>query len=228
MSEYGQFCPVAKAAEVFAERWTPLVLRELLSGCTRFSEIQRGVPLMSPSLLTRRLKELEDAGIVERHRPKGSGGHYEYRLTQAGEELRPVVMALGEWGMRWTDSRLSLADYDPSILLWDMRRRIRHRELPDRRVVIQFSFPDSPRGKGEYWLVIEGLDVDLCLSDPGFEPDLYAAGPVRTWAQVWLGKRPLKSAIAAGEIEVSGVPGLVRRFDRLFELSVFAERARSA
>jgi DNA-binding HxlR family transcriptional regulator len=226
VTSYGQFCPVAKAAEVFAERWTPLVLRELLSGCTRFSEIQRGVPLMSPSLLARRLRELEEAGIVERHR-RGPRG-YEYSLTGAGEELRPVVLALGDWGMRWTDSRLRLADFDPSILIWDMRRRIRHDELPEGRTVIHFTFPDAPRGKHEYWLLIERGDAEVCLTDPGFEVAVHAEGRVRAFADAWLGRRGWTQLIAANEIQLDGDRALVKRFQHWFELSVFAGRARSA
>lgn len=219
MTGYGQFCPIAKAAEVVAERWTPLVLRELLCGSSRYSEIRRGVPLMSPSLLSKRLQELEAAGIVEKRR---AGRVSEYRLTASGEDLRPVIMALGDWGTRWTDGRLALADYDPSVLLWDMRRRVRHEQLPAGRVVIHFNFPDGPPGKHEFWLVLEDGDADVCLNDPGFDPDIHAISRVRLLADVWLGKRRMADVIRSGELELIGPRPLVRQFDQWFSLSVFA------
>lgn len=178
---------------------------------------------MSPSLLTKRLQELESAGIITRDRRNGRTP--EYRLTAAGEELRPVVMALGEWGNRWTDGRLEKADYDPGVLMWDIRRRIRHDELPGPRTVIQFSFPDGPRGKQEFWLIVEKGEADICLADPGFEPDIHAISPVRAFAEVWLGKRSMADAVRTGAIQLHGARTAVRHFDRWFELSIFAGSA---
>ena len=175
MKGYGQFCPVAKAAEIVAERWTPLVLRELVCGSHRFSHLHRGVPLMSRTLLAQRLGQLEDAGIIRSAaRTKGRGR--EYFLTPAGEELRPVIERLGEWGQRWARSKVSADDLDAGLLMWDIHRRVNTDRLPDRRVVVQFDFravPKTVRRPPTYWLILERRDVDLCLKDPGFEIDLF-------------------------------------------------------
>lgn len=174
MYRYGQFCPIAVACEVFAERWTPLVRRELAAGSRRFNELQRGVPLMSRTLLAQRLRELEAAGLVERV-PKPNGHGFEYRLRPAGEELKPIILQLGEWGRRWVYTRVSREDLDPGLLMWDMHRRIHTDALPERRVVVQFEFLGLPRGsKGakHWWLVLERPDVELCLKDPGYAVDL--------------------------------------------------------
>jgi DNA-binding HxlR family transcriptional regulator len=144
MGGYRQFCPVAKAAEIVAERWTPLVLRELLCGSRRFADLHRGVPLMSRALLTQRLRQLEDAGIVQ-STPKARGRGREYALTQAGRELRPVIEQLGEWGQRWARSQLGREDLDPGLLIWDIHRRVNLDRLPERRVVVRFDFGGVPR-----------------------------------------------------------------------------------
>jgi DNA-binding HxlR family transcriptional regulator len=179
MSGYGQFCPVAKASEVLAERWTPLVVRELLCGSHRFNELQRGVPLMSRSLLVKRLRDLELAGVIER-RPSGDGRGSEYHLTEAGEELRPIIMGLGAWGQRWARSDLSRADLDPRLLMWDMQRNIDTDALPSRRVVVRFRFTDAAPGLPRVtWLILDRDQVDVCYKDPGFEIDLVVAGRLR-------------------------------------------------
>src|SRR6185295_17346767 len=153
MLDYGQFCPVARAAEIFGERWTPLVVRELLCGSTHFNDIRRGVPRMSATLLTQRLRKLEEVGVLLRVR--GEDG-WEYRLTPAGEELRPIVLAIGHWGARWIGSRLQRDQLDAGFLMWDIRRFARMDRFPrDRRVVIHFRFTDAPRGEMAWWLVVE-------------------------------------------------------------------------
>src|SRR5690606_37682042 len=150
LGSYGQFCPVAMAAEVICSRWTMLVLRELLCGSTRFNDLRRGVPLMSPTLLSKRLKELEKAGVIMAV-PSVQSGVSEYRLTAAGEDLRPVVMSLGFWGQRWVEYSLSLKNLDPSLLMWDMRRRLDPTPLPPRRCTINFLFPEIPSAKRSWW-----------------------------------------------------------------------------
>src|SRR5262245_52834515 len=162
-ASYGQFCPVAMAAEIVCSRWTALVVRELLCGTTRFNELRRGVPLMSPSLLSKRLKELEEVGVIVTA-PTRQPGVMEYRLTQAGEDLRPVVMALGFWGQRWVDSSVSLKNLDPSLLMWDMRRWLDPKPMPKRRCTVNFLYPDVSAGKRSWWLVVDvtgGGKVDL-------------------------------------------------------------------
>ena len=227
MYRYGQFCPIAAACEVFAERWTPLVLRELLSGSHHFNELQRGVPLMSRTLLAQRLRELEGAGIVERV-PKPAGRGFEYRLSRAGEELRPIIMQLGEWGRQWVYRHVSKDDLDPSLLMWDMRRRINIEALPERRVVVQFEFsglPRGTRGMKHWWLVLERPEVELCLKDPGHEVDLLVRADLFALTRVWMGQLKLPDAVRQGLIALQGAPALAKAFPGWLKLSVFAQPA---
>lgn len=218
---YGQFCPVAQAAEIVAERWTPLLLRELLCGSRRFNDLRKGVPLMSPSLLSQRLKELEWAGIVER-KPAEQGKGNEYFLTEAGEELRPVVEHLGMWGLRWAHQKVRREDLDPGLLMWDVRRRIQTGGLPGDRTVIEFFLSGVPGSKSTWWLVIKQEDVDLCLKFPGYEIDLYVESHIRTMTDVWLGVFDLNEAVRMGKIKLDGSQEMVRSFPDWFGLSIFA------
>jgi DNA-binding HxlR family transcriptional regulator len=168
-SSYNQFCPVAMAAEILGARWTLVLLRELVVGSTRFNDLRRGVPRMSPALLSKRLKDLETAGIVARSPVVGEPGVFEYRLTEAGRELKPVVEAIGCWGQRWIDIEASLEKLDPNLLMWDMRRNIDPKPMPQCRNTIQVIFTDLPQTRRNWWLVVEpGQEVDLCSVDPGF------------------------------------------------------------
>ena len=220
-SEYGQFCPVAKAAEILGERWTPLVLRELICGSTRFSELRRGVPLMSPSLLSKRLKTLERAGVIERRSEAQSGG-VEYRLTEAGEELRPVIEQLGVWGKRWTRSGLESGDLDPGLLMWDIHRRVDIGKVPAGRTVVAFELLDVFNSMRRWWLVLDPGGVDLCLKDPGYPVDLKVKTGLRTLTAVWNGDLALKSATASGKLVLDGPRRLVRAFPSWLKLSLFA------
>lgn len=185
---YKQFCPVSMAAEVICTRWTMVLLRELVAGSTRFNDLRRGVPKMSPTLLSKRLKDLEEAGVVERRPVKGEPGVLEYHLTPAGRDLRAVVEAVGLWGQKWVESSLSLKNLDPSLLMWDMRRNLNPAPLPRRRTVIQFLYPELPASKKLWWLVVEPHgEVDLCWSDPGFDVDLYVTTDLRTMTAIWMG-----------------------------------------
>src|SRR5580700_5250778 len=174
-ASYGQFCPVAMAAEIFCTRWTALVMRELLCGSQRFNDIRRGVPRMSATLLSKRLKELERAGLI-----KTRNGGSEYRLTAAGEDMREVVMTLGFWGQRWVETKQSLKNLDPSLLMWDMRRHLNPTPMPPRRCTIQFHYPDLAAAKRDWWMIVDGRAVDLCWINPGFEVDLYVEAPLQT------------------------------------------------
>lgn len=220
MKGYGQFCPVAKAAEIVAERWTPLVLRELICGSTRFSELRRGVPLMSPSLLTQRLRELGDAGILER---KGEGRTSEYLLTEAGRELEPIIIALGHWGKRWVGDQLGAQDYDPSLLMWDLRRRIDAEYLPaERRIVVQFDFTGTKPSMRRWWLVAYQGDMDLCFKDPGHEVTLYLSGHIRALTDVWQGRISMNQALRTGSLTLEGPRQIAADFRRSLKLSMFA------
>jgi DNA-binding HxlR family transcriptional regulator len=206
---YRQFCPVALGAEVFAERWTPLILRELLVGSRRFSELRRGLPRISRNLLTQRLASLERTGLIKRQ-PRANGRGFDYSLTQAGEELRPVVVALGTWGYKWAATELRPDNLDAGLLMWFLRRRVRVENLPERHAVIRFDFrAEGPRsfwleGQQSFWLILERPVVDLCLSDPGFEVDLTVNADVAELTRVYLGHISLMQAIRQGSVEVVG------------------------
>ena len=221
MSGYGQFCPIAKAAEIIAERWTPLVLRELICGSRRFNDLRRGVPLMSSSLLSQRLKCLRDAGIVEQ-RPASAGRGFEYHLTEAGRELEPLIMLMGEWGARWVRSQLDREDLDVTLLMWDMHRRVRPECFPARRVVVAFEFTDVPQNRRRWWLVSEGDQADLCVTDPGHEVDLSLFADLRTMTAIWTGDLGVESALASGSLEAHGPADLRRRLRDWLGLSAFA------
>jgi DNA-binding HxlR family transcriptional regulator len=208
MAGYGQFCPVSKTSEVLCERWMPLIVRELLCGSRRFGEIQRGVPVISPTLLTKRLRQLEGAGVIERV----AGGHgHEYVPTEAGWELYPIIEAMGTWGQRWARSRYTPDELDPSLLMWDMRRMLRPGGLAPSRTVIEFRFSRAPVGRSAYWLVVDDA-IDLCLVDPGHPVDLCVRADLRALTEVWMGDRTMRDAIAAGAIELKGSPRLAGRF----------------
>lgn len=224
-ASYGQFCPVAMAAEIVCSRWTALVLRELLCGTTRFNDLRRGVPLMSPSLLSKRLKELEGAGVVVTS-PTKQQGVMEYRLTQAGEDLRPVIMSLGFWGQRWVDSSVSLKNLDPSLLMWDMRRWLDPKPLPKRRCVVHFLFPEVKPARRSWWLVIDvrgGGKVDLCSTNPGFEVDLYVSSALRTMTAIWMGMTTVAKEVEAGRVELIGDADIARSMQKWLGLSPFAK-----
>lgn len=185
---YNQFCPLAMAAEILCTRWTMLLMRELIAGSTRFNDLRRGVPRMSPTLLSQRLKTLEEAGIVERRAVPSQHGVFEYHLSEAGRDLRDVVIAMGMWGQKWVESSVSLKNLDPSLLMWDMRRNLNPDPLPRRRVVIQFLYHDLPPARRDWWLVIEpDGNVDLCSADPGFDIDLHLSTDLRTMTAIWMG-----------------------------------------
>lgn len=220
MSSYGQFCPVALASDLLTRRWTPLVIRELLSGSTRFNEVRRGVPKMSPSLLSRRLDELVDAGVIERIR---KGDHDEYRLTRAGRELMPIIEAMGVWGKRWISGDLAGQGLDSDLLMWDVRRRIDTAAAPQGRTIVRFTFEDRPPKHRDYWIVIHSdRDVDLCWKDPGYPVDLAVDTDLRTMTDVWMGLIPFAEALRRREVSLKGPPALRRSFPKWLGFSLFA------
>ncbi|KJS11708.1 MAG: HxlR family transcriptional regulator [Hoeflea sp. BRH_c9] len=220
---YKQFCPVAMAAEVLCTRWTMVLMRELVAGTTRFNDLRRGVPKMSPALLSTRLKELEMAGVVERIPLKSEKDVFEYHLTDAGKDLRPVVEAIGLWGQKWVESSLSLKNLDPSLLMWDMRRNLDPSPLPSIRTVVQFLYSDLPATKSHWWLVIEpGGEVDLCWSDPGFEIDLYVTTDLRTMTAIWMGLGTIESE--RDKMELLGEKKITETMQIWLGLSPFAKQ----
>jgi DNA-binding HxlR family transcriptional regulator len=223
-STYNQFCPVAMAAEILGSRWTLVLLRELVAGSTRFNELRRGVPRMSPALLSKRLKDLEAAGIVTRSRVSGQADVSEYRLTDAGRELKPVINAVGEWGQRWIDSEASLENLDPNLLMWDIRRNIDPAPMPRNRNTIQFIFADLPKARRNWWLVVEATHgIDLCSVDPGFDVDLYLSTDLRTMTEIWMGYTTFTRAKQAEKLMVTGNRQLATTLASWLTLSPFAK-----
>jgi DNA-binding HxlR family transcriptional regulator len=217
-SSYHQFCPVAKAMELLDERWTMLIVRELISGSQHFNDLRRGVPRMSPTLLSKRLHQLVRAGIVNR---QADGNQVRYALTQAGQELRPVVEALGAWGVRWI-GELGDEDLDPKLLLWDMHRNVDHDAVPAGNTVIQFTFPDAPTKVRHWWLVIAPGQADVCDTDPGYPAALTVTASLRHMVQIWNGDLGWPQALRSGTVQINGPQPLRQAMPRWFKLSPFA------
>ena len=218
MTGYGQFCPIAKTMEVLDERWTVLIIRELLAGSHHFNELRRGVPKMSPALLSKRLRSLQRAGIVMR---LGDGNRVRYELTPGGKELGPVVMALGEWGIRWR-TQLGDEDLDPHLLMWDVHRSLDLDAMPDGRTVLRFLFPDVERTTREWWIVVQGTDVDLCDFDPGHDVSVSAESSLRTMVDIWRGELAWQPALRAGDLTLEGPQAVRRALPHWLKLSAFA------
>jgi DNA-binding HxlR family transcriptional regulator len=221
MKTYGQFCPIAIAAEIFAERWTPLIVRELLCGSTRFSEIERGLPRVSKSVLAQRLRALETAGVIERW-PVAVGRGSEYGLTPAGRELGELVLLLGDWGKQWGNVEIGPHNVDPELLMWDMHRRIHVERLPDRRVVVQVELTGARRQSA--WLVLERPEPSVCLTDPGFEIDLWLTADTVALHRIWVGQLAFATALRDELIVLDGPAPLRRAFPDWLALGIYAWR----
>jgi len=210
---YGQFCPIAKAAEVICDRWTPLVLRELMVGARHFNEIAAGVPLMSRTLLAQRLRELEDAKVLARA-PKRGGRGSEYALTEAGEAIRPIIEGLGMWSMRWGGADIKLGDLDDKFFPLGLRRILRLTVLGSRNLVLRLDFrglKGSKVAQRSWWLVTTADDVDVCFKDPGYEVDATISADLSTYVRVLLGREPLASALRSGALRFDGPREIVRK-----------------
>ncbi len=217
-SLYGQFCPLAMASEVLSNRWTMLIIRELLDGSTTFNDISRGVPTMSRNLLSRRLKELEAAGTVScRAARRGLKGSY--RLTPAGEALGAVVKSMASWGQEWIDVEPSVHQIDARFLMWDIRRNVK--PLPDLpvRFTVRFFFPDAEEALREHWLVFENSEVDLCHFDPGYQVDVEIEADLRTMTMVWMGWEDFAKAQRDERLQIRGDRQFVKRAKEWLGLS---------
>ena len=225
---YNQFCPVAMAAEILCTRWTMVLLRELVHGSTRFNELRRGVPRMSPALLSKRLKDLEAAGVVARSPAPGEPDAHEYRLTAAGKDLGRVVETVGAWGQKWVTTQSSLTNLDVNLLMWDMRRNVNPDPMPRRRCTIQFIYSDLPEARRNWWLLVQPAEgVDLCSVDPGFDVDLYVVTDLRTMTEIWMGYTPVARAKAEGRMVVTGSRELEASLQSWLGLSPFARYERA-
>jgi len=219
---YRQFCPVAMAAEILCNRWTVVLLREFIAGSSRFNELRRGLPRISPALLAQRLRDLEAAGVITRRETESSVP--EYALTESGRELEPLVVAFGTWGQRWIESELSLQNLDVQLLMWDMRRNFDPTPLPKRRSVIQFKYSDAPQNQRVWWLLVRhDGEIDLCSVDPGFDVDLFVSCRLRTMTEIWLGYTTVRAAIAAKTLVLVGDRGLQSNMHAWLGLSPFAK-----
>jgi DNA-binding HxlR family transcriptional regulator len=220
---YHQFCPIAKAAELIEPRWTLLLLSEMWSGSTHFNEIRRGVPGMSPTLMSKRLKQLEENGLVSRS-INVQTGEITYLTTGIADELAPIVKELGRWAHRNVDAEVTLEHLDARLLMWNMRRKVNTTALPKRkRSVIEFTYPELPREERSYWLVSKpGAPVDLCLIDPGYDVDLYITAELKAMTAAWMGLSGLKAEIDRGAISLIGDPEIAARIDAWMVRSSFA------
>ena len=229
MSESGhrQFCPLAMASDILCSRWTMMLLSELISGTTRFNDLRRGLPRMSPALLSKRLKDLEAAGVIERTRASDTE-LYEYALTDAGRAVEPIVDAMGDWGHRWVSTQATMAHLDVKLLMWNMRRKINPDPMPQRRSTIQIIYRDLPPQSRNWWLIVEpGNDVDLCSVEPGFDVDLYITTDLRTMTEIWMGYGPVTRAIEVGGLVLVGNRELEATFQTWLGASRYASMEKS-
>ena len=218
--EYGQFCPIAKATEIIGEKWTVLIIREALMGSTRYSEFQRGLSLISPTMLTKRLDSLVAHGLLMKKKIPAHRG-YEYFPTTSCKELLPIVRSLGDWGMRWARSNLTETDYDVELLMLYLQRSVVPEKLPGNESVIRFKFTDI-EDLSEWWLVVTGEQIDICVKDPGKEVDVYFTSTVKTMAGIWMGDTTYRRALADGALKIVGNSALTRNITAWMNLSVFA------
>ena len=215
---YGQYCPISRTLSLLGERWSLLIVRDLLAGTTRFNDLARGLPGLSRGLLAKRLRQLEAAGVVERLRGQ-------YLLTDAGRGLEPVVEALSSWGAQWTFGEPEPDELDASVLVWWMHTRLDTSELPGAHHVFHLRFTDDPQ---QFWIVVESGDPSVCLSDPGFDVDVTITSDLRALFQVWLGHLPLREATRSGRVQFSGPAPLTRRMPRVMQLSPLAPTVANA
>ncbi|MGV9710302.1 winged helix-turn-helix transcriptional regulator [Gordonia sp. NPDC003424] len=212
MSKYGQFCPVARSLEILGDRWTLLILREMLGGATHFNELERGLPGISRPLLAQRLRRLQHAQVIDK---RGGGTATEYVLTQAGVELQGVIGALTVWGEAWAFTEPKPDELDPVLLMWWLRGDVRRDRLPKERTVVQYDL-HTRRRRGTFWLVMTSADVSLCLTDPGYEIDLLVTADVTTMYKLWWGLISYDQARDECGVTVDGIPAMVRRYPDLF------------
>jgi DNA-binding HxlR family transcriptional regulator len=226
MDRYGQYCPIAKALEVVGDRWTLLIVRDLLSGTSHFNDLERGLPGISRGLLAGRLRRLQRMGVLERTVSDHGRSRSTYQLTQAGADLRPVIDALLVWGATWAFDAPAADDLDPLLLLWWMRGGVCAENLPEQRVVIQFDF-QGVRAE-TYWLVLTREDVSLCLTHPGFEIDMLITADLAAFFEVWLGRLPLHDALHDEQVVIDAIPALANAFPGWFRYSLAAPAVRAA
>jgi DNA-binding HxlR family transcriptional regulator len=218
--EFGQFCPIAKATEILGEKWTILILREVLMGSTRFNELQRGLSMISPAVLTKRLTTLSEYGLLIKRKLPGQKG-YEYLPTNASKELLPIFIELGHWGMRWTREHLSDIDFDVDFLMLYLQRSIQTDKLPGGSATIRFHFTDLER-QPDWWILVNGDTVDICTRDPGREVDVYFTCTVKCLSGIWMGESTYKKEVRSGTLKLVGHREMTRDVTRWMSDCMFA------
>lgn len=225
MSNYGQYCPIAQALEILGDRWTLLIIRDMLTGTTHFNDLERGLPGISRALLAQRLRQLQEAGIIEKQLHPAGRQTTEYHLTQAGMELQGIMNALLNWGSTWAFGDPSPEQLDPVLLMWWMRNRVQRDRLPGHRVVVQYHFHGTRFDT--FWLILTEADVTLCLTDPGYEIDVLVTADLATYFKLWVGRISYQEAIREYGVRVDGIPRLVRAFPHWFAWSLAAPEVRA-
>lgn len=218
---YNQFCPIAKAMDVLGEKWTLLLIRDLLCGSTRFNEFQRGLSRISPTLLTKRLNRLEQEGLVVKKHIPGQRG-YEYFPTQSCKELWPAMEQIGLWGMRWARDQMSEDDYDLQLLMLYLERSVQVDKLVGRETVIRFNFTDVAEYPN-WWIVVNEEETDVCIHDPGKEVDVYFTVRLPVMCQLWMGEISYRKAIAEKKLTLVGLPALTRNVQEWLKPSMWAD-----
>ena len=221
VTRYGQYCPITRSLEILGDRWTLLIVRDLLVGATHFNELSRGLPGMSRAILSKRLDLLERHGLVERD-PGGDG----YRPTQACRELHPIMFGLAEWGARWAFGEPRADELDPTVLMWWIRGGIDAAPFGERRVVLHVLLSESRRDR--FWLVITASDVSLCFTDPGHDIDIMLESSLSTLYELWEGRVELLTAVRDGRVTLTGQRELLQALPEALRLSPVAPYVRRA
>ncbi len=219
--EFGQFCPIAKATEIIGEKWTILILRELLIGSTRFNELQRGLSMISPAVLTKRLTTLADYELIMKRKLPGQKG-YEYLPTKACEELLPIFIDLGNWGMRWTRTHLTNQDFDADFLMLYLQRSIQPEMLPGKKSLLKFHFTDIKQ-QPDWWIIVNGTEVDICTIDPGQEVDVYFSSSIKCLSDIWMGETTYRKEINAGSLKLVGPTILTKDITKWMSNCMFSQ-----
>ena len=222
---YGQFCPIAKAAEIVAEKWSIIIIREVLAGSKTFNSLRKGIPLISPTLLSRRLVELEHSNIIKKLETGKQKPKYHYLPDTAAIDLGPILMQLGDWGNKWAVAKLEEEDYDPRLLMWDIHRGVDLSQFNNKeKYVVRFDYTGTHRTLSRWWLVISGKEVDVCLKDPGHEVKLYIKSHIKVMTDIWMGWLKLSKAKTEKQITFDGMNRDISFFQKWFKLNVFARR----
>ena len=226
MYQYGQYCPIAKAVEILGDRWTLLIVRDLLCGTNHFNELERGLPGISRGLLAGRLRRLEQMGLLEKRREGNSRQRTTYLLTEAGRQIQPIMDSLLTWGAHWAFGEPEVEELDPVLLMWWMRGRMQVDQLPQPRVVLQLDFTGVKEDR--FWLILTKEDVSSCLTEPGFDLDVLVTADLATFYQIWLGRISYFDALNDNLVEVDAMPSLARALPTWFAYSLTAPAVRAA